>query len=205
MKLLVVSRRAARLLVFHLVAAVSSAQRAFSAGTVRVRKAPQAIDVLWTCSLTDGCIPSFECIDSTGLETRSKQSEFSADDCAQSGARISSEEMCELYRPVFLSDCSHSFRCCHIGIGSSLQQKIHPRYRIATFIQLDPAKKGNGKSKRSRCRFSERILLEGRMPKRLGKVLLEKKVVHHHGSTTKEEIVVVIESVIVGILRIANV
>ena len=40
---------------------------------------------------------------------------------------------------VFLhtsTDCSHFFQCCHIGIGSSLQQKSHPRYRIATFIQL---------------------------------------------------------------------
>ena len=121
--------------------------------------------------------PNFEGIESTGVEMWSKQSEFSADDCAQSGPGISSEGMCELYRPVFLSDCSHSFQCCHIGIGSSLQQKIHPRYRIATFIQLDPAKKGKGKRKRSRCRFSERILLKGSMPKRRGKVLLEKKTV----------------------------
>ena len=48
-----------------------------------------------------------------------------------------------MYQPVFLSaqflhsgtDWSHSFQCCHMGIGSSLWQKGH-RYRNATFIQL---------------------------------------------------------------------
>ena len=51
-------------------------------------------------------------------------------------------EYCELYQLDYLSvlflhtstDCSHSFQCCHIGNGSSLKQKSHPRYRIATLF-----------------------------------------------------------------------
>ena len=105
MKSLVVSRRAARLHVSHPVTAVSCSQRA---GQLH---------------------PNFEGIESIGVEMLSKQSESSADDCAQSGTGISSYG-------VVCTDCSHSFHCCHIGIGSNLQQKNHPRYRITTFIQL---------------------------------------------------------------------
>ena len=79
----------------------------------------------------DNCIPIFEGIESTGVEMWRKRSESSADDCARSGARISSEGVCELYQFVFRSalflhtstDCSHSFQCCHIGTDSSLSAK----------------------------------------------------------------------------------
>ena len=145
MKSLVVSRRAAMLLVSHLVKAVSCAQRASSAGTLPVEERPRRPLVpLWRCSSMDNGIPIFEGIESTGVEMWSKRSESSANDCAQSGAGISSEGACELYPLVFLSalflhtstDCSHSFQCCNIRIGSSLQQKSHPRCGIATFMQL---------------------------------------------------------------------
>ena len=61
----------------------------------------------------------------------SKRSESSADDLAQRGAGISSEEACDLYQPVSLSplflhtstDCSHSFQLCHIGIGAQVFSK----------------------------------------------------------------------------------
>ena len=81
MKSLVVSRRAAMLLE---VTAVSCAQRAFSAGTLRVGRALQAIGAAVDVQLDGQLHLNFEGTESTGVETWSKRSQSSADDCVQS-------------------------------------------------------------------------------------------------------------------------
>ena len=99
----VTCRRSAMVLVSHPVTAVSCAQGAFSAETVRVRKAAQAIGAAVDVQFDGQLHPHFEGIDSTGVEMWSKRSKSSADDCAHSGAAL------------FLhtsTDCSHSFQCC---------------------------------------------------------------------------------------------
>ena len=121
------------LLVSHPLTAVSCAQR--TPGTVRVGKGKPLVP-LWTCSSTDNCIHNFECIDNTELEVRSKRSESSADNCAQSGAGISAEGVCLLYQPEtlssqFLRTCTN---CSHTPAND--RPKSHLRYRITTFNQL---------------------------------------------------------------------
>ena len=106
--------------------------------------AAQAIGAAVNVQFDGQLHPNFEGIESIWVDMWNKRFESSADDCTQSGAGISSEGVCELYQPVFLSalllhtstECSHSFQCCHIGIGSSLQQKSHPRHRVETLLQL---------------------------------------------------------------------
>ena len=94
MKSLVVSRRAAMLLVSHRMTAESCVQRACSAETVRVGKAAHAIGAAVDVQFDGQLPPNFEGIESTGVDMWSKRSESSADDCAQSGAGISSECVC---------------------------------------------------------------------------------------------------------------
>ena len=78
-------------LVSHPVTAVSCAQRAFHAGTLRVGKAAQATGAAVDVQVDGQLHPKFEGIESTGVEMWRKRSESSADDCAQGGAGISSE------------------------------------------------------------------------------------------------------------------
>ena len=55
------------------------------------------------------------------------------------GAMIRTFGQPEGLSALFMHLCTHSLHSCHcrdIGIGSSLWQNSHPRYRITTFIQL---------------------------------------------------------------------
>ena len=67
----------------------------------------------------------------------------------------------------------------------------------------DTAKKGKGKGKRSRSLSKETIPQNDTMPERQGKLHLDKKAVLRV-STTKEDIIVVIESMVIGISRLAH-
>ena len=119
----------------------------YSPRRLKVGKAAQAIGAAVDVQFDGQLHPNFEGAQSTGVEMWRKRSEFSADDMVAPNLEqesVSCEGLCELCLPVFLSvlflhtstDCSHSFQCCHIGIGSILLQKSHPRYRIVTPIQL---------------------------------------------------------------------
>ena len=74
---------------------------------------------------------------------------------------ISNECLCDCFCVIVVpallfhtsTDCSHSFQCCHIGTGSSLQQKSHPRYRIETFSQLACFAFKNKSKKKTSPRF----------------------------------------------------
>ena len=90
MKSLVVSRRAAMLMVSRQCLV---RKRAVSAA-LRVGQAAQAIGAAVDVQFDGQLHPNLGGIESTGVEVWSKRSESSADDCAQSGAGISSEGVC---------------------------------------------------------------------------------------------------------------
>ena len=70
-------------------------------------------------------------------------------------------------------------------------------------LNMNGQRKGTAKDIDREAQLNETILQRGKMPERQGKGHLEQKIVQRD-STTKEEIVVMIESVIIGIARIAN-
>ena len=75
MKSLVVSRRVGMLLVSYPVTAVSCAQRAFSAGILRVGKAVQSVGDAVDVQVDGQLHPDVEGLGSTGVEMWSKRSE----------------------------------------------------------------------------------------------------------------------------------